>query len=156
MKFTFKRPQTSKSVGQFYRDRYLEKSAPVIEAPTSQETHLANRRWEQAADKINKEMVLQRVLHRNNEPFRLLSKLGTRAYNSQPKLENKPAAQLRIRTASREKKKMETMKESRFAKEGEEDPPLALDRTTSGLNESKLKRKKRGEGFKQQGAPLER
>lgn len=78
MQFSFKRPQTSKSVSTFYKDKLKEKShlKNSLELPQVDNPPEATRRWEAAAQRINKDMVIQRILHANGEPFRMLAKLG--------------------------------------------------------------------------------
>lgn len=57
MQFSFKRPQTSKSVCTFYRDKSRERGIPRFNAEAQVEVNRDSnqvKRWETAAQKINK------------------------------------------------------------------------------------------------------
>jgi hypothetical protein len=94
-------------------------------------------------------MIYQRVMHSSNQSLKLLTRIGGRTYNSQPKQSiSEDQSKTRVRVSSKKKDSRDLLRESREFKMIEEEQSKEV------KAESKLKRKKRGEMFK--GIPLEK
>ncbi len=88
MQFSFKRPQSYKSHSNLPHNAVRDRSplpTPNLQNPPTFELNNQNKKWEEAAEKINKEMVYQRVMHTNSQSYKLLTRIGGRTYNSLPK-----------------------------------------------------------------------
>lgn len=85
MQFSFKRPQTSKSLQSHLNRDGSPLPTSNLQSPSTFEVANPNKKWEQAAERINKEMIYHRAMHTSTQSFKLLTRIGGRTYNSQSK-----------------------------------------------------------------------
>ena len=81
MQIQFKRPHTSKSAS-LLNSRGIRNPSPALAQPQLSEAQNPNKKWEQAAHKINKEMFYHRMMNPNTQPYKLLTRIGGGTFKS--------------------------------------------------------------------------